>query len=269
MIVEFIGCTGAGKSTLVAQLRQELSQQAHVVSSFEVVAARLGLSHIAQPTVQNLIQEVAGLPFFLGSLPSQQRFLRFTLQMMARQGNFNFYSFNHLRSLERTIGVDGFIRSVGGRQAAQPQIVFVDEGTIVPAHNIFVYNDVAYSAQEINRYAELAPLPDVIVYVRAPIEQLIKRTQQRPDPPREMRGQSAARIEYFIRRADAMFEQLVSNPRLQQRLLLVDAPEKGDALYGATVQQLAQQLLKSAVSATGTQGSTAETNRNSVHARKN
>ena len=261
MIVEFIGCTGAGKSTLVAQLRQELSQQAHVVSSFEVVAARLGLSHIAQPTVQNLIQEVAGLPFFLSSLPSQQRFLRFTLQMMARQGNFNFYSFNHLRSLERTIGVDGFIRSAGGRQGAQP-IVFVDEGTIVPAHNIFVYNDVAYSAQEINRYAELAPLPDVIVYVRAPIEQLIKRTQQRPDPPREMRGQSATRIEYFIRRADAMFEQLVSNPRLQQRLLLVDAPEKGDALYGATVQQLAQQLLKSAVS-------TKETNRNSVHARKN
>ena len=183
MIVEFIGCTGAGKSTLVAQLRQELSQEASVVSSFEVVAARLGLSHIAQPTVQNLIQEVAGLPFFLGSLPRYQRFLRFTLRMMARQGNFNFYSFNHLRSLERTIGVDGFIRSAGERQGTQP-IVFVDEGTIVPAHNIFVYNDVAYSAQEINRYAELAPLPDVLVYVRAPIEQLIKRTQQRPDAPR-------------------------------------------------------------------------------------
>lgn len=247
MIVEFIGCTGAGKTTLIREVRRQLGQQAPVASSFEVVAARVGLGHITHPTVQNLIQEAIALPFFLGTGFKHPAFLRFVLQMMARQGRFNFYTFNYLRSIERTLGVYAFTRQIdsAATQSAKspPSFIFVDEGTIVPAHNIFVYNDIHYSAEEINRYAELAPLPDRIVYVRAPIESLLQRTLQRPDPPREMRGQNAATIEKYVRRADAMFEQLVGADRIQNRLLTVDTPEMDGEAYRVMVRGIVEHLL--------------------------
>ena len=242
MIVEFIGCTGAGKTTLIAQIRKHLQPHATVASSFERMASPVGLRPITHPTLQNLIQEFMGLPFFLALVFNYHAFLRFTVRMLARQGRFTFFTFNYLRSLERTLGVYGYLRQAEKSLHGKQQFVFVDEGTIVPAHNIFVYNDVAYSVEEIARYASLVPLADVIVYVRAPVDSLVQRTVQRNDPPRELRGQSAAQIDHFVRRADQMFEELVRAKRIQKRMILVDNPPTGRDEYDALAQRIAETL---------------------------
>src|SRR5215212_4388640 len=131
MIIEFIGSTGAGKTTLLAEVRRRLAQKAEVTSAFELVAAPLGLGRLTHPTAQNLIQELAGLPFFLQSLGQHRAFVVFILKMIVRHGSFTFFTIHYLRSLERTIGVYELIR-----RRERERIVLVDEGTIILAHNV-------------------------------------------------------------------------------------------------------------------------------------
>ena len=238
MIIEFIGSTGAGKTTLLAEVRRRLAQTAEVASAFELVAAPLGLGRVTHPTAQNLIQELIGLPFFLQSLGRHRAFVVFILKMIARHGNFRFFTIHYLRSLERTIGVYELIR-----RRERERIVLVDEGTIILAHNVFVYTSALYSSEEISTFARLVPLPDVIVYVRAPVDSLIKRSLQRTDPPREMKSKSRALIEQYTTRAVAMFEQLIKAENMRSRVLIVENPEAADKGWDELVQHITEFIL--------------------------
>ena len=238
MIVEFIGCTGAGKTTLISKVRDRLAQTTHVTTSFELVAAPLGLGDVTHPTARNLIQEFIGLPFFVTALPRHQAFVNLALRMLARQANFSIFTVNNLRSLERKLGVYEFIRRYG-----HERIVMVDEGTVLSAHNVFVYTGAFYAAEEIAQFAALMPLPDVIVYIRAPIDSLITRTLQRTDPPRELRSRDRALIERYVNRAVTMFDQLVEAEEIRDRVLIVENPESADRGCDAAVEYITQFVL--------------------------
>lgn len=217
MIVEFIGCTGAGKTTLIQRVQHSLAKTAEVTTPFELVANPLGWRGVIHPTARNLFQEFAGLPFFLSSMYRHRAFVLFTLKMLSRQAKFNIFTLNNLRSLERKLGVHGIIRWLEG-----DRIILVDEGTVLTAHNLFVYSEALYTQGEIATFAELAPLPDVIVYVKAPMDTLLKRALERPDPPREMKLKSPAMLELYINRAVTMFEQLVQAENISNRLLEIE-----------------------------------------------
>ena len=66
------------------------------------------------------------------------------------------------------------------------------------------------------------PLPDIIVYVKAPFDSLVKRTLQRTDPPRELRSKNQAMVEKYVSRAVTMFDRLVKADSIQSRLLIVE-----------------------------------------------
>lgn len=233
MIVEFIGSTGAGKTTLISKVQHRLAKTAEVTSSFNLVAAPLGLRGVTHPTAKNLIQEFVGLPFFLGSLRRHRAFVAFTLRMLARQARFTIFTINNLRSLERKIGMYEI-----AKRYARARIVLVDEGTVLTAHNVFVYSSAAYTSDEIAKFIGLIPLPDIIVYVRAPVDTLVKRTLQRSDPPREMRSKDAAQIEAYVNRAVAMFDQLVQPDHIRNRILIVENPESTDPGCDSAVEHI-------------------------------
>ena len=225
MIVEFIGSTGAGKTTLISEVRRGLEKQVQVRSAYEVVAAPLGLGRVSNSSLRNLIQELLSFPPFLISLGRTGKFVSFTLRMLRRQAGFSIFTLNNLRSLERKVGTYEILRRRVG-----DSIVLVDEGTLLAAHNIFVFSTVEYSPEEIARFAELVPLPDLVVYIKAPVEQLVRRSLARRDPPREMRSREPDMVRRHIERAVEMFERLTQAPNIQERLLVVencDAPDNG------------------------------------------
>jgi len=217
MIVEFIGSTGAGKTTLIRGVHRRLGQIRAVSTPFELIASPLGLATITHPSARNLIQEVAGLPFFLRALEPGREFAAFVLKMLARQARFSIFTLNILRSLERKVGVYEIIR-----HRADRRVVLVDEGPLLLAHNLFVYSDAVYGQAELARFASLVPLPDAVVYVRAPIEILVQRTLLRNDPPRELRPLDRHLVEKHVSRAAEVFEQMIETERFRGRVLIVD-----------------------------------------------
>ena len=217
MIVEFIGSTGAGKTTLIEEVQRSLAKKVAVATPFDLVAERLGVRGVTNLSAQHLIQEFVGLPFFLRSLNQHKEFVVFTLRMLARQANFTFFTINNLRSLERKIGAYEMIRRMN-----HDRIILVDEGTLLTAHNVFVYTSAVYTSEEIARFASLVPLPDTIIYIKAPVDILVQRSLLRRDPPREIKSKNRALIEKYIVRAATMFDQLVEAENIQCRLMIVE-----------------------------------------------
>ena len=117
-------------------------------------------------------------------------------------------------------------------------VVLVDEGTLLAAHNIFVFSEAAYTPEEIARFAQLAPLPDRVVYIQAPEETLVRRSLARKDPPREMRSRDPERVRRNIRRAVGMFEQLVQAEAIRSRLLVVENCDSPASGQGEAAEQI-------------------------------
>lgn len=219
MIIEFVGCTGAGKTSLISEVQSRLARTAQVTTSFDLVAAPFGLGRVSDRMIRNFIQEIAVLPIFISTLRRNKAIIDFTLRMLARQANFSILTINNLRGIERKIGVYEKIK-----RYTHNRIILVDEGTVHLAHKVFVFTSAFYTSDEIARFARLIPVPDLIVYIRAPVETLVQRTLQRPDPPREIR-KNRTLTENFISRACAMFEQITQVENIKSRLLIVDNPE--------------------------------------------
>ncbi len=216
MIVEFIGSTGAGKTTLINEIQQRLAESRRVTTSSDLVTSLVGLQGIKNTTARNFVQEIVGLPFFLRSLNRYKDFIAFSIRMFSRNSDFSIETINNLRSIERKLGEYEI-----SKRYKQDLIILVDEGPILTAH-MFAYNDSKVSQLEIEKFTSLLPLPDLIIYIRVPVDTLIERSISRTNPPREMNSRYRSENENYIKRAISIFDRIVENGKIKPRLLIVD-----------------------------------------------
>jgi thymidylate kinase len=233
MIVEFIGSTGAGKTTVLRSVERRMANRATTITSADLVTGLLGLQGTAHPTLQNLIQELLGFPFFVSLLYRHRKFVMCTTRLLLREAHSAMISINNLRSLERKLGVYSLVKRLDG-----DRIILVDEGPMLAAH-MFVYAADPMKASEIAKFAEVLPLPDAIVYVRAPIETVVDRTLIRTDPPRELRSCSRADLVRYAEAAAALFDQLVARLSGVLPILVVDNPNMDECRKQVVAEAIA------------------------------
>ena len=144
----------------------------------------------------------------------------------------------------------GVLRKVGmfhlARRRARDAIVLSDEGTLLSSYNLFVATKADFGEADVARFADLAPVPDLVVYVRAPVESLVERAMSRPDPRRQHVGVGAAEIEADVRRTVELFDLLVQTVPVAGRVTIVessDLDEEGRARLGKRGRQSAGLLV--------------------------
>ena len=238
MIIEFIGSTGAGKTTLILQVQRRLAEQAQTVTAFDLVADLLGLRHVTNPTVRNLIQDLVGLAFFIGSLYQHRAFVGFALKTLARHKTYAFFTANYLRSIVRKIGTYEIFKRYNHNR-----IILVDEGTVLSAHLLFVYTRTIYTQEDIETFASLVPLPELVVYIKAPVASLVQRSLQRRDAPREMRSKNQMLVEKYVSRAAEMFDRLTETKRIREQVFIVANPDSNESDCGAVADRIAEFIL--------------------------
>ena len=241
MIVEFVGSTGAGKTTVAAEVQRSLAQHTQVVAAHDLAADLLGLGHATNPTVRNLTQDLVGLPFFLGSLVRHRAFVAYALKTVVRQSGWSLLSLNYVRSIARKLGMYGMSKRYG-----RGRIVLVDEGTVLAAHLLYVFSGNGYHEEEIGRFASLVPLPELVVYIKAPVDVLVERSLQRSDAPREMRSKERAEIEGYLWRAARVFDQLAREEEIRDRVLVVANASSTDGELGVVADGIAAVILSAA-----------------------
>lgn len=217
MIVEFIGSTGSGKTRLIAAVHGLLEESEDVVRSSQLMLGGVGLSRVEHATVRNIVEDLNGLAEFPRLESGERAFLTYAAKRLAARRPLTLQTMNYLRSAIRVVGVLSIASRRGGKR-----IVLVDEGTVLSAYGLLVYGSSSPSANELARFADIVPLPDLIIYVRAPLDDLLRRTAARPDRPRELRGGDPSLVSSRLERAITVFDQLVSLGPIRDRVVEVE-----------------------------------------------
>ena len=218
MIVEFVGSSGAGKSSLVERVL-ESAPQGPLVDAWDLVTDRPGRRWAKDPTVRNLVADVVVLPAFASVLRHDRAFTRFAWDRL-RHHPSTVARWNYLLNVERRVGMQAF-----ARRRARGRIVLADEGALLLAYQLFVYTAAPFERADVERFVELVPLPDRVVYVRAPLETLVERSIGRTDRRRELAGDDRAEVERWAVRSVELFDILTATPPILSRLLVVDNPD--------------------------------------------
>jgi len=216
MIVEFIGSTGAGKTTLASEVKRRLAINVPAITSFDLLGGLLSCRHVTNVTLRNLVADLVALPFFLRSLYKHRAFVFFALTALMRNTSNPFFVMNYLRSIVRRVGIYEFLK-----RYKRNQIVLVDEGTILSAHFLFVFSNTPYHHEEIQMFARLVPLPELVVCIKAPLDSLVQRSLKRKDVRRELKSNNQKQVEEYVSRAAKMFDQLTNTREIRDRVLIV------------------------------------------------
>lgn len=237
MIVEFIGSTGSGKTTLISNVHRRLAETGRVTTSADLATSILGFKNVTNLTLQNLEQELLSLPFFVGTLYKYKEYLRHSIKLFWRNSGFSMQTIHNLRSLERKIGMYEITKIHG-----KDQFILVDEGPILALH-MFVSAKNTCTPEEVARFIDLLPLPDLVIYIRSSVETLISRTVQRADPPREVDLENPSQMDAYFKNAVALFDQLAQAENIRDRLLVVESLDISGPGFGQVIENVFQFIL--------------------------
>jgi hypothetical protein len=116
VLVELIGPTGAGKSTLATLLCGHLGGPATATTATDLVMDRPLLRRVHHEQVANLVQDVRGLPHLARTLPRQAEVLRLSARLLLEHAPSRLDLLLNARSVMRRIGMFELARAkAGGR----------------------------------------------------------------------------------------------------------------------------------------------------------
>jgi AAA domain len=205
LLVELIGSTGAGKSTVTAHLLEMLGREGrHAVTSDQFVLRYygLGLDSFNRQSLRSLLVDLLVFPWFLRFAIGHLRLCCFMVKIARRDIELTWFRLNVLRNIAKQMGLYELLR----RRVSADQVVVLDEGLVHQAHSLFVHPTHAPRPEELMRFVRDIPPPDLLVLVEAPKMDVIRRTVERGHP--RVPGARIVEVGTFIERAQEVFAQL-------------------------------------------------------------
>ena len=215
MLIEFVGCSGAGKTTLATAVRAALLERGcKVAYSPELVAHVTKSAWLRNERFHNMLISVLLLPWLGQSRRVHRSFYDFAFSVIRRDAENVWERSSRTRSMIRQACTFDVLRSF----ESQYDFVLVDECTLGSAHNLFVHVHRPPRNDEVQRFATLVPMPDIVVHVDVDTQRALQRTLGRGDPPIR-RGHENNRFERFIQHGRQVYEYLAHCPELSHRVV--------------------------------------------------
>jgi uridine kinase len=218
MHIEIIGSTSAGKTTLAKKMViSGMENGVAIALSDDFMLEQLHLSWIKNDFARRRLVELIAFVCCLKYLTKYKEFIGFIFSEGNSSPGTWFYKMNRVRNVIRKIGIFEFI----SRRSDKQQVVLADnEGLLQGVHNLFVHSNSQADMGKIAKYVELVPLPEVVLYLHQDEDVLVSRTLERGHA--RISGNSPEEVVRFIRQAVSVFNELINNPKIQERLLIVD-----------------------------------------------
>jgi thymidylate kinase len=227
LVVEFIGVTGVGKSTLIAAVLQALTAQGLRAGLAEdVILARYGVVCPGLPKVQSALVSALSLrPFCRYFFTRNGSHLsRMAFDSILRGMSNLWVGANLLRNFMKRIGAHFLLENLRD-EVRDFDVVIWDEGAVHAAHNLFVHHGTEPRTAEIEEFGRVVPKPDVLVWVTAPTAQSAKVLLQRGH---SRVGATMLAANTFAAHAQTTFETLACVDELKERIYRIDNSAQAD-----------------------------------------
>lgn len=238
MLIEFTGCTGSGKTIISEIVVKKLVNLGIKTIAMHPKRFYLWGFRVKNESLQNIIMDFKSFPFVILSLKQYCNFLLFAMKILKRDADSFLRGLNCLRGIIRRLGTYEILR----RKDLTDKIIVMDESTVHIAHLLFVHLTSHYRTEDIIKFVELVPLPDIAVCVRAPKPVLLERVFNRTDPP--IKGVSQDELERLVNQACDVFEELCSIEKIRERLFIVDYYENSFELANVLGEQIVNHIVR-------------------------
>ena len=172
MLIEFTGCSSAGKSTIV----DSLEASGVGISGERVMLDIVGLGAAKGTPISLVVRELLALYGWLRFGPERRTFqnsARLALNSLPRVRWTE--KANRIRNAWRHT----FLFLVLQRHTNPSSVVLIDTGPMHTVHNFFIHTAANANPDDVLSYLELVPQPDLTVIVKADKDCLIERTLSR------------------------------------------------------------------------------------------
>lgn len=222
VIIEFVGCSGAGKTTLERKVREEMCRLGiKVFSPLEFAAPKFLQGKVCHERSQNIVLEVGLLPYIREVRRHYKDFLFYTCRMLMKYADSPHYALRGFRGVWRRTA--SFVAA--RRKTPAGAVTLLDEGTIQIAHYLFGQVMKEPEHGDLELFWRLVPKPDLVIYLRTFRDVLALRVQERQDPPR--RRLPKAHMLKFLQHAEESFEFLMKIAEDGNQWLTIDNNESG------------------------------------------
>lgn len=223
MLVELIGCTSAGKSTLTKTVAKRAQQQGIPFStSYDFVLAHYGLGWVKPHAIRMALLNNLAIWRCVRSAGRHWGLLRFVFGVLhsmpstvSRRERLKI-----ARITLRNLGIHEIITQAD----TTDRVILADEGTLQVVHYLFVHLQTPPASDQLAAYLQRAPLPDLALYYRQSAALLIERTMRRGH--KRIPQRTPEKVERFINHAVQVFEQVVAEPTIRRCTLIVNGPEQ-------------------------------------------
>jgi len=235
MLVEFVGGSGVGKSTLIARVLSRLVEDRQSVElSGDALCQSSLVRFIRHEGLRNAWYCITVFPTYLALLRHSPE-LRETLKIPVKCVGWE--RVDRIRSNVRLVGCHRRLVDT-----AKNTTVLVDEGILASVNNPFVSSDWAPDYSSLEQFADSVPLPDRIIHVVAAPDIVRSRTAKRMDKPRCLRGRGERDQRLFLERGLDTFERLTRHARIAGRTLRIDTSDESGVATEANVGRILKHL---------------------------
>lgn len=224
MIIEFIGSSSSGKSTIVNGVKTSMVQKYHNFSFLSVGG--------------NYLYDLIALPWFMKFALRNKAICKLAKLSISKHTDNAWNYLNLYRNFIKKMGIYEFVRA----RRMNENIIW-DEGSVHAAHNLFVHVNTHPCFSGVEEFARLVPLPDVIIYVKASVGDILFRMSKRGWHRRVNNNESDMRL--FVEHALLVFERLIAVERIKKRTVIVNNGESNKIAINEVLEAIELHLAAS------------------------
>ncbi len=215
MLIEFTGCTSAGKTKVISDTLKLLQEKnVHVEMSYDYILNKFGI-FIDNKIFKSIAVEILLIPVVIMWLTKYLHYYIFACKLIVRRKDYTLKKFNILRNLFKQVAVYEFVV----KRNPDNFYILLDECTVHLINNIFVHYKTLPNLDVLSKFLPQVPLPDKIIIVDAPIKMIVDRALERKDPPRK--HLTRENWETLAKNASMVFGKLIDYDNKSKKLLLV------------------------------------------------
>ncbi len=231
MLIEFAGCTSSGKSLLAAGVTERFRAKGFALRNYGTTSSSLFV------TGRNITAATNALPRLLFRGGAGLAHFRSTVASIRKRNLGAFWTCTRIAAAARLTAAH-----VNNTSRPSKAIINITDEGILTTISLALTGMDSPDRAEIAEFSQRSFIPDLIVFVDAPLADLMLRTRLRPDAPREVSRSDAEDLGTWLRSSKHAYQAVLKCDQFKNHLIRVWNPQARPEVVKANIDAFSNTL---------------------------